>query len=529
MRRRLARLIAVPALLATAPLHAQYGPASGNPALIVFVTVDQMRPDYLDIFARQLTGGLARLSQRGAFYTNAFQDHGITETAPGHASTMSGRFPRSTGIVMNLAGVNDPEAHLIGAAGEGASPFRFRGTTLADWLRFANPRSRSLSVSRKDRGAILPLGRAKGEAFWYAGNGTFTTSSWYADTLPGWVKAFNDRHLPQQWAGKTWNLLLPDSAYAEPDSIPIESTGVDFVFPHQFPADPATTAAVFANYPMMDDVTLQLALAGLSARELGASPNRTDILAVSLSTTDAVGHRFGPDSRELHDQILRLDRYLGAFLDSLFKLRDPATIVIALTADHGVAPYPNGEVQSRFRNQPGGFVELTPLVRALFQGLAAAKVDTTGYDWDPGVLYLDPQVLARAHVNRDSVARLFAAAAAKVDGVERADVVSELARRDTTKDAIARRWLHMFPPDVPAAVVVTQKPFWYWNGVRIATHGSPNDYDAHVPLILYGPMIKPGRYAVMARVVDLAPTLAQIVGVRPMERLDGHVLREALR
>ncbi|MEO6444004.1 MAG: alkaline phosphatase family protein, partial [Gemmatimonadaceae bacterium] len=231
----------------------------------------------------------------------------------------------------------------------------------------------------------------------------------------------------------------------------------------------------------------------------------------------------------LHDQIVRVDRYLGAFIDSLYRMRDSASIVFALTSDHGVAPSVDPSVKSRYRNVPGGVADIIPAVRALYQGLRATGVDTSGYWWDDGFLVLEPEAFARARVNRDSVARVFAAMAMKVEGVARADLVSDLARRDTTKDAIARRWLHMFPPDLPAAVAVTLKPFWYRYSANPATHGSPHDYDAHVPVIFYGPMIRAGRYDEFVRVVDIGPTLAEIVGVRPLERMDGHVLRKAMR
>jgi len=180
MRRTLLSCFVVLALV-PAVLGAQANPPQA-PSLVVFITVDQMRPDYFSRFESQLTGGLARLYRGGAFYTNAFQDHAITETAPGHASTMSGRFPRSTGIVQNTAGVEDPRSPVIGGGGPGASPARFRGTTLIDWMQKKDSRSRALSVSRKDRGAILPLGRAKQSVFWYTTTGNFSTSSYYADT-----------------------------------------------------------------------------------------------------------------------------------------------------------------------------------------------------------------------------------------------------------------------------------------------------------------------------------------------------------
>src|SRR5215207_5286180 len=167
------RTLASCALLGTLPVaacaqNAQVPAAPSTPSLLVFITVDQMRPDYFSRFEPQLTGGLARLYKGGAFFTNAFHDHAITETAPGHSVTMAGRFPRSTGIVTNMQGVPDAQSPLVGGGGPGASPHRFRGSTLIDWLRAKDQRSRALSVSRKDRGAILPLGRAHESVFWYA-------------------------------------------------------------------------------------------------------------------------------------------------------------------------------------------------------------------------------------------------------------------------------------------------------------------------------------------------------------------------
>jgi hypothetical protein len=270
---------------AESPVSAEAHPLAEVPSLVVFITIDQLRPEYPEIFASQMKGGLARLFSQGAVFTNAFQDHGNTETAPGHASTMSGRFPRSTGISANVAGVNDDAFPLIGARGEGASPERFRGTVLADWMRKKDPNTRLLSVSRKDRGAILPLGRVKDEIFWYATNGTFTTSTWYAETLPSWVQTFNARRLPHQYAGQLWDLLLDSTAYTEPDSVPIEGAGRNFVFPHPFPEIPDRAAAVLAAYPMMDDVTLQFALAGVEARGLGATPWGTPTAPTPASCT----------------------------------------------------------------------------------------------------------------------------------------------------------------------------------------------------------------------------------------------------
>jgi predicted AlkP superfamily pyrophosphatase or phosphodiesterase len=505
---------------------AQQAAPVSPPTLVVMLTIDQLRPDYLTLFEKQLSGGLGRLYRGGAVYLNGFQDHAITETAPGHASTLSGRFPRSTGIVSNSAGVQDPQAPLIGARGEPASPFRFRGTTLTDWLRYKDPATRALSVSRKDRGAILPMGRARQQVFWYGSNGTFTTSTYYADTLPSWVQAFNARRLPQQWAGKSWDLLLDAAEYAEPDSVVIESGGRDFVFPHLFPSDPAQAASVLGSFPMMDELTLAFALEGVRQLNLGAGP-ATDVLAVSLSTTDAVGHRWGPDSRELHDQVLRLDRYLGAFLDSLFSIRDSTRVVLALTSDHAVAPLP--EATSRYPHQGAGRVNLGPVVASLLGSVRSLGAAADAVRYAEGMLLLDEEALARANVSGDAVTRTFIEQVTKVPGVLRADRLRALATRDTVRDDVARRWLHMVPADVPVAVVVTLKPYWYEEGINFPTHGTPHDYDARVPIIFYGAGIRPGRRTERALVVDIAPTLAAIVRARPMEPLDGRVLRAVLR
>src|SRR5919198_6670404 len=167
-------------------------PLPPRPKLVVVITVDQLRPDYLTRWKGQLTGGLAQLMTEGAFFTEGYQDHAVTETAPGHATILSGMWPAHTGIIRNAEGVLDSLAPLLGTAGPGASPRRFRGTTLVDWLKAVDPTARALSVSRKDRGAILPIGQAKEQVYWYQ-SGLFTTSRYYADSLPSWVQAFNAR------------------------------------------------------------------------------------------------------------------------------------------------------------------------------------------------------------------------------------------------------------------------------------------------------------------------------------------------
>jgi predicted AlkP superfamily pyrophosphatase or phosphodiesterase len=315
----------------------------------------------------------------------------------------------------------------------------------------------------------------------------------------------------------------------EPDTVWEESDGTDFIFPHPFPSDTAVVAKVLANYPVMDSLTLALALRGLQEGQLGADGRRTDFLAISLSTTDAVGHKYGPDSREIHDQMLRLDRYLGAFLDSLFVLRDQKRILIALTGDHGVTPYP--EVHSgRYPNKDARRVNLDSLVTALQVSLRNAGVDDAAWAFDDGVLSIyDTSAFGRVNLSAGAVTRAFAAVLRKVPGVMRVDLFSDLAKANLTRDKIARRWLHMFPPDSPAKLAVTLTPYSYWEATTYATHGMPHDSDAQVPVLFWGAGVRAGASADVVRTVDIAPTLAAILGVTPLEKLDGVVLKKAVR
>ncbi len=496
------------------------------PSLIVLITIDQMRGDYLDRFGPQLRGGLARLARRGAWFTHAHHDHAITETAPGHATLLSGRFPRSTGITANREGVVDAASPLLGLpAAAGASPFRFQGTTLVDWLRAKNPRSRTLSVSMKDRGAILPVGRSRSEVYWYYPDGRFTTSRYYRDSLPEWVNRFNARRLPQKFAGKSWTLLLPDSGYKEPDSVSVERGGRDFTFPHVLPSDSTAAASAIAVTPWMDEITLALALDGLSVLSLG-EPSRTDVLAISLSGTDIIGHSFGPDSREMHDNILRLDRNLGVFFDSLFKLRDSSRIAIAMTGDHGAGVIP--ELAAKTRNPSATRINPAVLAAGLRDLVVGAGIDTNLVYLDQQVVVADRNALKGRKAALDSVLARFASQVRSLPGVSRVDRFQDLLHGDTINDAITRRWTHQFPPQSNVELVITQTPYTLFTTL-VASHGSPYDYDTQVPLIFYGGWFVAGRYGEFARTVDLAPTLAAIAGVKPTERIDGVVLKQALK
>lgn len=506
-------------------------PAPARPKLVVVITVDQLRPDYFDRWKGQLTGGLFQLVNEGAVFADGYQDHAVTETAPGHSTVLSGLWPAHTGIIRNSQGVQDSAAALLGVTGPGASPRRFRGTTLFDWLKAADPTARALSVSRKDRGAILPIGRAKEQVYWYQ-SGLFTTSRYYADSLPRWVQAFNARRLPFKAANVTWALLLPDSAYKEDDNEPWENGGRDVLFPHRLPADSVRAAGAVAGTPILDSLTLLFALDGLEALRLGR--RGTDLLAVSLSSTDAVGHAFGPDSREIHDQVLRLDRYLGWFLKRVVDRVGRDNVVVVLTADHGVTSFPE---RTRAKTGAQAFrVSVDTLVTAVNRELdrVAGAGGGTSREWlsfDTGMLFLqDNGRFAATGVKTDSILDAVAVRLRAVPGVGRVDRVADLPRADTASDPIARRWLHHLAPDAGVVLVVTLQPGSVWDieNLPIAMHGQPTDDDAHVPIIFWGWGVKRGTYRGRANTVDIAPTLGRLLGVTPLSLIDGRALTDAL-
>jgi len=486
------------------------------PALEVLVVVDQLRGDYLDRFGREFRGGLARFVREGVHYTDAHQDHAITETGPGHATTLSGRSPASVGIVGNRIGVGDSTASLLGTKGPGASPFRFQGTTLHDWLRRHDPATRALSVSGKDRGAILPIGRAKADVYWYVA-GRFTTSTWYRSALPDWLEAWNARRGAAKLAGRAWTLSRPESAYPEPDAVSYENGGRDVVFPHRLPADPTDAEGAVGSSPWADSLALDVALEGVRALQLGRRQG-TDLLVVSLSATDIVGHRYGPDSREVHDQLLRLDGWLGVFLDSLGVLVPKERTVVVLTGDHGVHPFPE-----RGR---GGRASMTALLRSASGTLKARHGSTFGLALVSGLLVADTAALRARGVRVDSLSAALAEAATKLVGVRQVFTPARLGSSDGEE---ARLWRKAIAPGQPWLIAASLEPGWQWSdGPGSTDHGATDRDDTHVPIAVLGPGLKARRVSRRVATEDIGPTLAALAGVRPMEAVTGQVLPEII-
>ena len=498
------------------PASPQSPAAPPRVRLVVALTVDQFRPDYLERWRDELPGGLGRLLREGVFYPHGEQDHAITETAPGHSTLMSGRSPASTGIVSNGLGVTDAQAPLIESTATGASPRRFLGTTLLDWMIARDPATRGLSVSRKDRGAILPMGRARMPVFWYAG-GHFTTSRYYLDTLPGWVREWNARDPVEKLKGTAWNLLRDPTSYPEPDDRSFESGGSDAVFPHLLPDDWSRAASRLTESPYMDSLTLDIALQGARALGLGTRAG-TDFLAISLSTTDAIGHKWGPGSREIHDQVLRLDHWLGWFLDSLATMVPADQMVISLTADHGATEFPEAG--------RGGRMATPGELRVLNQWAASRYHISLGATNESGLVMADVPALAARGVNVDSLSASLADEIRKTPGVRAVYTPKSLAAAPAG-DPEAGRWRRQIPPDVSWLVAVAVDEGWVWGTSKSSTgHGTTNLSDIRVPMLFRIPGVAPQLVMRTVRTVDIAPTLAAVLGVKPTQPVEGVVLPE---
>ena len=325
-----------------------------RPKLVLVLSIDQMRVDYLSRFAPLYRGGLKRLTERGAVFNNARYRHASTETGPGHSVLLSGRHPSHSGIVANdwwdpylkkLINVVDDPFHLpLGGEGRSASPVNALSFTVGDVLKLGNVNSRVVGVSLKDRSAILMAGRRADAAYWYeTAGGNFITSTYYAKEAPPWLTRWNRLRLPDTYAGKKWTRLLADEdvyeKYAGPDAIEGEWDRKDTVFPHAIRGNPPERLYYddFRRTPFADEVTLSVALEAMNAHQLGQDEH-TDIFAVGFSATDVIGHTYGPESHEIMDQLLRLDSVLEKLFQAIDDSVGLANTLVVLSADHGSLP-----------------------------------------------------------------------------------------------------------------------------------------------------------------------------------------------
>jgi predicted AlkP superfamily pyrophosphatase or phosphodiesterase len=566
-------------VLAVPSVWAQPAPrprTAGRPAqirLVLLIAVDQFRYDYLTRF-RDLfvANGFNRLLRDGASWADANYDHVPTYTAPGHATMMTGAWPAETGIIANewpdrvsgrvVSNCSDPEdtattsrwASLGGGPKEsGRAPRRLMASTLGDELRLAtNGRSKVIGISLKDRAAIMPAGRHANAAYWFsAETGSMQSSTYYFPELPPWVSKFNQARPADKYFGAKWERLLPVAEYERrvgadaPDWEQLYGTEAQrdtVTFPHIITGGAKTPSKDFYTSidatPFSNELLVNFAEQALVNEGLGQDSD-PDVLTLSLSGNDYVGHRFGPYSHESMDMTVRTDRQVAdllAFVDAHVGLDHT---VVAFTADHGVAPIPENSAELGLA---GARVKSAPVVEAIRQALRARFgtntdyiqkfKDDTGKEKDGfynGNFYFDYDAIRRDKLDPDVVERVAGDAALSIPGVVRYFTRAQLLQSSMSpSDALARRVLHGFYPTRSGDLILIFDSFKVSNTVDTTTHGSPYSYDTHVPLIILGGGIRPGTYWNDASPADIAPTLSAMLNVQKPSNATGRILLEGL-
>lgn len=537
--------------LASSPLHAANAPPASQPKLVVVLVVDGLPGEQVQRYRDQFgAGGFRRLLHHGASFSNAHQAHGVTVTAVGHAAIMSGAYPYQHGVIGNHW--IDPHTHTavyctedaaytyIGEdtkAGDGTSPSRLRVGTVGDELRYASGnRAKVVAVSGKDRGAILLAGKT-GTAYMYMDkSGNFASSTYYMPAHPQWVQRFQAARPQDRYYGKSWTPLLPDAAYANDSGEELypAKPGVRNRFPFSYYSE---SGSLDADYyarlrlsPFLDELTLDFARAAIEGENLGKNPAGVpDMLGVSLSAHDYVNHAYGPESKMSHDHLQRLDRMLAGFFSYLDGRLGADNFVVVLTADHG---FPNTPEFAKTQHLDAGRVDGDKLVAALNQHLAdkyrAGKlVQAVSL---PNI-HFDDQLITKASLKREDVentaARFVLAQAGMAQVYTRTQFENGALPATRMSTLMQRAWNRQLSGDL----MVVLKPYWYFSAGNSGTsHGSPYAYDTNVPLIIMAPRwIRPGNYPTYAEVVDIAPTLAHLLHLRPPAAAEGRILDEALR
>lgn len=537
MKKRISLLLL--ALAATGALSAR----AAAPKLVVTILVDQLRADYLERFHDQFTtNGFRLFTERGAHFTFARYNFYPTITAPGHATYLSGTTPSGHGIVANewfdrntrkaVYCCEDTSVSGVGATSDKmrVSPKNFTGSNFSDQMRLHH-RSKVVGVSMKDRSAILPAGKKPAGAYWFdSKSGAFVTSTYYMSELPAWVKAFNERKRPAEFVGQTWDRLLDAKHYLWSDDTPGEGTLTGektSTFPHVVKPSASEGFETFMPTPFGNQLLAEFARAAIEGERLGAGP-QPDVLCVSFSSLDYCGHKFGPYSHEAQDITLRLDRQLGeffAYLDGKFGL---GNVVVALTADHGVAPTPEFAaaqgLDGQRLNESQFMVEL---------------MDKLGAKFGPGKYFLTPKIHeGNLHFNPDTLAEKKVTAAkagafireyALATGKYEAVFTREQLLDGRAPGLVGQAVLNGYHAGRSGDVVLVPKPFVIPGSSKSGTsHGSPFSYDTHVPVLFFGAPFKPGRYADEFYITDVAPTLSAALRVSPPSGCMGKPFVKAL-
>jgi len=500
-------------LLPAAALLRAQAPPPQEPKLILFVAIDQFRYDYLPRFRAEYTGGIKTLLDRGAVFANAHLEHYPSVTAVGHATMMSGATPALSGIVGNdwydretsktVTSVSDPAGKLLGAEGEASSPKRFLVSTIGDELkRSGSPDSKVIGISMKDRGAILPAGHMADAAYWFDNkSGAFVSSDYYFPQPPAWVQVFNAAGHMMSFAGKTW---------VDGRTLPTE------------PGAKLNAAVYGSSYG--NDLLESFAEDLIREEKLGQR-GVTDVLTVSFSSNDAVGHTYGPDSPEAHAVSLGVDGSLARLFAAVEAAVGIENVLVVLTADHSVSPLP--EVLEA-EHMPGGRV----LGNFFAPARAALEAKYGPGNWIEATAgtspYFNYKLMDEQGIDRAEAEDIVAAVMRKHPEVARVYTRHQILAGRAVYDVIDSRVLRSFNPQRSGDLEIVLNPNWI-RSANGTTHGSPYNYDTHIPLIFMGPGIKPGRYYKAVALNDAAPTIAALLDIEMPSGSLGRILDEIIK
>jgi predicted AlkP superfamily pyrophosphatase or phosphodiesterase len=511
------RTVLATAVLLSGLVSAQEAPQLSveRPTLVLAIVVDQFRYDYLSRFGAEFDGGLKRLLDEGAVFTNANYDAAPTVTAIGHSTILSGATPSVSGIAgnawfersegKNVQSITDENVMPLGGTA-GASPKRLLVSTIGDELKISGKGGKVYGVSLKDRSAILPAGRMADGAFWFDGmSGTFVSSTWYFDALPAWAADFNAAKHADRFAGQVFGA----------ETMPA--------------AGPDLYGAIDAS-PYADQLVLDFALTVLESEQLGTDA-QTDVLSVSFSAMDYVGHANGPDSPLIREMALTVDDRIGELIAAAERQAGRRNVLVVFTADHGVAPVPEQNVEKQL---PGGRynsrAEREAVEAALDAAFGAGDYIEAASDFG---YYLKREPVPGQTLAYADIERVAADTLRKQPQVARVYTRSELAAGLVNGDVIDRRVRNGFNTEHSGDVLAVHDPNWLGGGGGPGggtNHGTPYSYDTHVPVIFWGPrnLVRPGQYHDYAAVNDIAPTLATQLGIAQPSGVTGRVLSEML-
>src|SRR5580700_4909009 len=498
---------------------------NAHPKLVVVIIIDQFRGDYFERYRDQFgEGGFRLLLDHGANFTDCNYDYANTRTAPGHATLFTGAYSNGHGIAANewwdpqkkrmVTSVEDDTTKLVGGTDDkaGASPHNLLADALGDELKLSTQgRSRVFSLSLKDRAAVLPGGFAADAAYWIEPkSGAWVTSTYYRGDLPKWAQDFNSGNRTAKYWDRYWKNTNGDV---------LRSTA------HRKGKDGSEAGfyEVIGSTPFANEYELEFAKQLVVYENLGAG-QATDLLAISLSANDILGHQVGPDSPEMAAMALALDRELADFFNFLGHQIGLADLWIALSADHGVSTLPDAAKKLRI---PGANLDARKLEAQINSALSTKFSHAASYiKLDYPDAWLDPDAFENAHV-KEHDAETAVGEAMKQAGLRDYFTKSQLAAGEAPDTALGRKFLRSYSPE--GGWYVLGVPEIYTVGASKGTdHASPYTYDTHVPLAFYGLPFHAGTYRTHAEPVDLVVTFASLLGINAPTHAVGRVLTEAL-